>query len=157
MSDNPIVPPYSHLDQYLQGEHEPGVYVAYYEQMPGSFKIGITFWLGHRLHQIALNQPFVPRCLHFIPAHNHMIAGYLEADLHKRLWDRHIRGEWFRLTQNDIQAILRIDRITVYDLTAEIKAKLDSLFNVSEINKNASRGAEYTQRLSAQEGAKHHE
>lgn len=79
------------------------VYVVYIDTGSDRFyKIGMTKSFGHRFDQHQISSPFEIRvaCCYFV---GHMRAE--ERELHERFADRRVRGEWFRLSMDNLREI----------------------------------------------------
>jgi hypothetical protein len=82
---------------------------VYVIQCGESFKIGLTNNPTKRLRVLSVKAPF-PLTVHLLIPTNNMEA--LEGELHTFFAHKHRRGEWFDLTEEDIE-ILRQKYITV--------------------------------------------
>jgi len=69
------------------------------------FKIGRSHDIPSRLKAFSTQPPFEYDLIHAFEADN---ASDAEKRLHNRYQDRHIKGEWFRLSNDDVAAICRI-------------------------------------------------
>ena len=66
------------------------------------FKIGCTNNIKKRMHALGVKSPFPLQTHIVIPSDN---IEFLEQQLHKRFAAKHVRGEWFSLSQEDLVAI----------------------------------------------------
>lgn len=79
------------------------VYVIYIDTGSGRFyKIGLAKSFGARFDQHQTSSPFEIRvaCCYFV---GHMRSE--ERELHERFADSRVRGEWFRLSADDLKEI----------------------------------------------------
>lgn len=73
----------------------------------GLYKIGLTRHLKKRLGELARDWGFVV-LEHQISAEH---AEFAEHELHTRYWSKHVDGEWFKLTDQDVADIQAIERM----------------------------------------------
>lgn len=66
----------------------------------GYYKIGLSTRPPQRSFNITPKMPFEVKLVHVIESDN---ARKLETELHQQFGDRHLRGEWFNLAQDDIE------------------------------------------------------
>lgn len=67
----------------------------------GRYKIGFTQNLTRRMHALRHGSPFPLRIAHAVESDR---ANLLEAELHARLRDHRVYGEWFELDQKTVEA-----------------------------------------------------
>ncbi|RRD43550.1 GIY-YIG nuclease family protein [Comamonadaceae bacterium OH3737_COT-264] len=96
-----VAPEINSVDEF---EKSGFVYVIFIEDSAGEqfFKIGmsVSFTLRFSSHQCASPFPLRVASAYFVPD---MRAE--ERALHARFGDRRVRGEWFRLSQSDLEEI----------------------------------------------------
>jgi hypothetical protein len=68
----------------------------------GVYKIGKTTQLDKRVNFFEIKLPFPIELVCVIPSDD--ISG-LERQMHKRFADKHVNGEWFKLTQQEVEEI----------------------------------------------------
>lgn len=91
---------------YVAAPDRPGhVYLLASEL--GPHKIGRAKEVGERLKTLAIQLPFDVSLAHHFPADDCVAA---EAYLHGRFAEKRLRGEWFRLTEEDVEWIMGIVR-----------------------------------------------
>lgn len=73
----------------------------------GEFKIGYSVDVQKRLKAFSVQPPFEYELVHAIPVDDMVQA---ELMLHEKFLDKRIRGEWFKLSDEDIFEILQIVR-----------------------------------------------
>jgi hypothetical protein len=71
----------------------------------GFYKIGRTSKLRERMNLFEIKLPFNIKLIHSIPSDDIVWA---ETLLHEQYATKHINGEWFRLSSEDIDYICRI-------------------------------------------------
>lgn len=76
--------------------------VVYLLECEGFYKIGITDDVRKRLSQIQTSTPFNVKLIHSIPLAN---AWLLEKHLHERFAKKRVRGEWFKLSSDDVNTV----------------------------------------------------
>lgn len=91
----------------------PCLYFIYFIDCGGHIKIGSTFDLKSRLTSIQTSNPSPI-------SHNH---GQVEKALHEIFHDAHIRGEWYNLTEQDID---RIKAVSI-DVILQIAHKMEEI------------------------------
>ena len=84
------------------------VYLITYDEIPRLYKIGTTTNLNKRLEILGCGCPFKIVLVHTIFIKD---AVGLEHRLHKKFRNQRIKGEWFELTNNDIEYIKTINTI----------------------------------------------
>jgi hypothetical protein len=78
------------------------VYLLADDNNPTQYKIGISRNPRKRLHQITAGRPGAIRLIAIIETPD---AAALEIELHSRFKSKNISGEWFRLSDEDVQYI----------------------------------------------------
>ena len=87
-----------------KGDDRPGhVYVLRCET--GLHKIGRTNCVDRRLTQLGIQIPYAVELIHHFPADNMFAA---ESFIHKRLQHARTKGEWFRLSSEEIDWLMGI-------------------------------------------------
>ena len=86
-------------------EYTPVKGVVYIVECAGRYKIGKTQDLTFRLAHFTIILPFEPILIHQISSGN---ISQTERDLHIKYKEKRVRGEWFDLSQEDIEAIKRL-------------------------------------------------
>ena len=88
-------------------QSRPGhVYLIYSES--GHYKIGKTRLWNNRLSQLTLLLPFKIHLVHLIAARDVTCA---ERIIHERYKDRRTIGEWFKLSEDDVNEICSIEKM----------------------------------------------
>jgi len=111
------VPPERIVTQigYAASVHEPvvmpverGEYVYIVQDIDVTryCKIGHTNDLYRRLGRFEVTLPFRIHCIHVIRCEDRRVA---EGILHRRLYKQHVSGEWFRLSDADIEQLKGIN------------------------------------------------
>lgn len=72
------------------------------------FKIGCSKQPNVRFEQIGLQLPFPFEVLHIIPADDMFIA---ERELHLKYAHQHSNGEWFKLSQEEVNEIMSLSNL----------------------------------------------
>ena len=70
------------------------------------YKIGLTSNLKQRISSLSNQNPFE---IKLITAIENNDIYKLESELHKKFADKNIKGEWFELSQKDVDYIKRIE------------------------------------------------
>ena len=70
----------------------------------GAVKIGVSVHPGNRLIDLQVGYPYELSLLHEFPTPN---ARRVEAELHARYADKRLRGEWFRLSPEDVEELVQ--------------------------------------------------
>ena len=89
----------------LPKEYAPVKGVVYIVECGGRYKIGKTQNLPFRFAHFTIVLPFEPTLIHLIASDN---ITQTERDLHVKYKGKRVRGEWFDLTQEDIDRIKQI-------------------------------------------------
>jgi hypothetical protein len=84
------------------------VYILRDIEVSGFYKIGRTKHIGQRLNKFGVELPFRTEVVHLIQCTDEVRA---ERTLHERYATKRKRGEWFDLSDSDIQAIKKIERM----------------------------------------------
>ncbi len=95
-------------DQVSNGTSPKQGYVYLFETVGGFFKIGQSIDPEERVKAFA-SLPFEIRLRHKIAVDD---MDYWERDLHRNFAERRARGEWFRLTAEDVAWIEKITTLT---------------------------------------------
>lgn len=77
-------------------------YIYLVKATTDEYKIGRTIDVEKRLNAFSVQPPFEYELIHHFPVTD-MVS--VEADLHKKYATKRIIGEWFRLSEEDVQAI----------------------------------------------------
>ncbi len=72
----------------------------------GIYKIGLTNSIQNRTMQLGILLPFKVDCIHKIETYD---ARSVERILHRKYADRRLNGEWFRLSDQDIEDIKHME------------------------------------------------
>ena len=84
-----------------------GVYFIYYgDQKNSPVKIGVTSDIDNRISNLQTGNPYVLKCKALIPCKDKTQAYNLESYLHHRFKKKRMAGEWFRLYEVNLKAIL---------------------------------------------------
>jgi hypothetical protein len=97
------------------------------EHMMGTVKIGITTNLKGRSRQFGVQLPFDWDYIKIVKSNNYID---LEQILHQNLLDHHVHGEWFKLTDEEIDDALSDSGIDYYDVTSEELQRIGVVQNV---------------------------
>src|SRR5262249_31778224 len=79
----------------------------YFIRVEEFHKIGSSREPDERLVQVTTHSPYPASLTHQIATDR---PRWLESGLHRFFRDRHVRGEWFRLTAEDLALVLSIER-----------------------------------------------
>jgi hypothetical protein len=91
------------------GDEKPGYgFVYLVKGRPGEYKIGRTKFLDRRMSELGAMAPTEQKLDHKIETDD---PSGIEAYWHRRFRERHMRGEWFRLSAADVKAFKRWRRI----------------------------------------------
>jgi len=90
-------------------KHKVSGYVYLVEGAGGIYKIGKTTQLDKRMSFFEIKLPFGVQLICAIPSDD---TSTLERQLHERFADKHVNGEWFRLTQQEVEEIKKMVGIT---------------------------------------------
>lgn len=93
----------------------------YFIECNGQYKIGSTSDLKSRFTTLQTSSPTLLRLVHMIPipiSHDH---GQVEKALHIIFKDAHIRGEWYNLTQQDIERIKAVSIDVILQIAQKMK------------------------------------
>jgi hypothetical protein len=90
-----------------QRECEPG-FVYLLRGKHGYFKIGIAKKIDKRIEQIAPQLPFKVQLIHFFPSRDMRPA---EQRLHRSFSSKRRNGEWFELSEEDVNLIMNISEM----------------------------------------------
>lgn len=82
------------------------VYVLRDVDVTGWYKIGKTTKPVERIGHFDTHLPFAVSVVHIIPAKD---CTQLETVLHRQFADKRMRGEWFALSDSDVQWIMRME------------------------------------------------
>jgi hypothetical protein len=85
----------------------PSAYVYLFWMEGGFYKIGIASNVARRLKEFQ-HLPYEVRLIHSFHAEN---AEWAEVELHAKFADKRVRGEWFRLTPEDVEYVCAIERV----------------------------------------------
>ena len=88
-------------DSIIENKNYGVVYLLKIKNKP-QYKIGVTKDLNKRLNQISPKMPFELKIEHKIESDN---IYSLEEKLHNKFEDKQIKGEWFKLNENDVSYI----------------------------------------------------
>ena len=91
----------NHKNKDKPVENKGIVYLLKIENKP-QYKIGVTNNLNRRLKQISPKMPFELKVIHTIKDNQ---IYKLEEKLHNKFKDKKIKGEWFKLNDNDVNYI----------------------------------------------------
>jgi len=84
-----------------------GVYFIYCSDQENSpVKIGVTSDIDNRISNLQTGNPYVLKCKALIPCKDKAQAYNLESYLHHRFKKKRMVGEWFRLYEVNLKAIL---------------------------------------------------
>lgn len=123
----------------------PAVGFVYLIEQNGEYKIGHSADPERRLPQVA--DPERARILHVIPSASPPV---IEHALHRRFSLVHLRGEWFALSEADVDLILSVSRTdAVDDLPPELIADPDAK-NPTRGRKSSTNSKQINVRLSQQ-------
>ena len=88
-------------------------------------KIGMTHRTpSERLNEFCPKLPFETRLIHSIKTSN---ARQLEAWIHKKLAEKRVRGEWFRLSAADVEWLKKMEYVDVeVERGGEVEAAVDT-------------------------------
>jgi hypothetical protein len=101
--DDQLFELYDELDEGRSIHHDgPGLYVI---KSAGYYKIGFASDLKSRLVSLKIGNPTRLRVVIFIPC-TIKIAEKLEVQLHKTFSNKHLQGEWFKLSSADLKHIV---------------------------------------------------
>lgn len=78
-------------------------YCVYFITDGYAVKIGMASTLPNRIKQLQIGNPRKIRALFVIKADNQVEALRIEGDLHKTFNNKHLLGEWFDITDEDIK------------------------------------------------------
>lgn len=90
----------SNIRSSSPNQDEAGVYII--KDAAGHYKIGCTSNVSDRLRMFGVKLPFEIELEHFIPTVSYRA---LERKLHRQYKSKKIRGEWYKLEPEDVQAI----------------------------------------------------
>ena len=91
--------------------HKPGyIYLLQAITPTTYYKIGLSKDPVARIEILGIQLPFPIKPRHQFPTNNMHIA---ERQLHKRYADKRVNGEWFQLTDQDVQAICGIEHMDI--------------------------------------------
>jgi hypothetical protein len=85
----------------VEPKPNPG-YVYLIKNSEGHYKIGKSVNPSKRIESLGVVLPFPIEAVHIISSNR---MSKLEKELHGRFEDKHIAGEWFELTQDDVEYI----------------------------------------------------
>lgn len=91
--------------EFLKSIYNPSkqyVYIIRDVELTGLYKIGKSKSLNSRLYDFGVKLPFEFHIVHLIPCDD---VDWLECDLHQKYSHKRLRGEWFNLSDEDIQAL----------------------------------------------------
>jgi hypothetical protein len=92
----PVLEKRHHRSQHHSGRMPGFVYVF---EMAGFYKIGRSFNALSRLSALRTASPFPVELILSIPSNR---PGNLEKEIHAKFQSKHERGEWYRLTDEDV-------------------------------------------------------
>lgn len=94
----------SSLHSYPNGQY---VYIIQDVDVTGLFKIGRTNNPEKRILNFGIHLPFTVGIVHIIPTDN---MCQLESVLHRKFASKRVKGEWFSLSTDDLEAIRSISQ-----------------------------------------------
>lgn len=78
---------------------------VYIVECEGLYKIGYTFNIEKRLHTLQVGSPYLIRLVTHVKTDNHKA---LESNIHSMFAPKRVRGEWFKLEEQDLNNLLQI-------------------------------------------------
>jgi hypothetical protein len=91
-----------YFSPYWTGQHLEGGYIYCLHDQQGHYKLGLTKHLDQRIKQLSTQPPFE---ISLVFAFKVVFARDYEAFLHHRFREKRLRGEWFRLSSEDVESI----------------------------------------------------
>jgi hypothetical protein len=83
-------------------------YVYILRSQDGYYKIGKSIVPKVRIRSMGVVLPFAIEPIHLIPSNDYSRA---ERSLHDKFGDQRVRGEWFALTEGDVEWLLSLNRL----------------------------------------------
>lgn len=107
-TDSDVSTPPIRIPAYTSIERPRDGFVYLLRAENGTYKIGRARNVQQRLHDIAKFVPFRVELMHVIATPD---MPRLESRLHRCFADRRVNGEWFALTDTDVDALLSYDAV----------------------------------------------
>ncbi|MGX1194588.1 GIY-YIG nuclease family protein [Metabacillus sp. SLBN-84] len=122
----------------------PGYVYFVQEHMNGSFKIGKTKNIEKRMNVFGVKLPFKNELVFLIKSGNHHQT---EAAFHRYFANKRIEGEWFSLSENDLEWIKKGDYSDEIQFTIIESHKVDDSSNSNRIEPLTKKQIEYVKTL----------
>lgn len=90
------------FDLYWMCEHKEAGYIYCLHDQQGHYKLGRSKYLDKRIKQLSTLPPFDIELIHSLQV---LFADKYESALHEHFASQRLRGEWFRLSAEDIESI----------------------------------------------------
>ena len=115
--------------EYIQNANVPADYsryCIYFVECNGVFKIGTTSNIKSRLSTMQTSNPTPIRLVHTIPVPITYDHGEVERALHTIFESTYIRGEWYKINEQDIERIKLVSIDDILNIAQKMQSEKSS-------------------------------